>query len=253
MLGFLSLVTDCKLLYNADCYSNWIQLQEIMNINILEWHMGKGFIAQLEIICGLSCNAFSTPLQNTKPTLLFVDWLAWHPHIQNTAPSSLPCNVFQESALKLLLVMYLLVTIIHDYLRGNPSLLFGRPYQVVFPTHGVAAHSMEDPVWAGLMVQEIPLKKPLLLRENDGCRSWPLLSCYTREGTAVRYYGPSSQGIIPWQQCLPLYRSSYLWTIVVTAGQSREERKDRILLHRERTPKETIISLKCDLNHDNWA
>jgi hypothetical protein len=28
----------------------------------------------------------------------------------------------------------------HDYLRGNPSLLFGRPYQVVFPTHGVATH-----------------------------------------------------------------------------------------------------------------
>jgi hypothetical protein len=36
MLGFLSLVTDCKLLRNADCYSNSIQLQEIMNINILE-------------------------------------------------------------------------------------------------------------------------------------------------------------------------------------------------------------------------
>jgi hypothetical protein len=35
------------------------------------------------------------------------------------------------------------------------------------------------------MVQEIPLTQPLLLRENHGCRLWPLLSCYAREGTAV--------------------------------------------------------------------
>jgi hypothetical protein len=77
MLGFLSLVTDCKLLCNADCYSNSIQLQEIMNINILEWHMGKGFMAQLEI-WGLSCNAFSTPLQNTKPISLYYLWTDLH-------------------------------------------------------------------------------------------------------------------------------------------------------------------------------
>jgi hypothetical protein len=69
-----------------------------------------------------------------------------------------------------------------------------------------------------------------------------LLSGYYALGREAKFPGHN-----PWQQCLPVYRSSYLWTIVVTAGQWSKELKDRILLHRERTPKETIISLKCDL------
>jgi hypothetical protein len=93
-------------------------------------------------VCGLSCNAFSTPLQTTKPISLYYLWTDLHDiHISRTLPlRPFLAMCSKNLLLKLLLVMYLLVTIIHDYLRGNPSLLFGRPYQVVFPTHGVATH-----------------------------------------------------------------------------------------------------------------
>ncbi len=57
---------------------------------------------------------------------------------------------------------------------------------MVFPAHGVPAHFYGRSCMSKLMVQEIPLTQPLLLRENHGCRSWPDLSCYAREGTAVR-------------------------------------------------------------------
>lgn len=134
---------------------------------------------------------------------------------------------------------------------GETSLLFGRPYRWYFLLMGFLLISMEDPVWASLWCRR---------SHSHSHYCWGRTMAVDHGQTSVvmpgkallsGYYAweerPSSQGIIPWQQCLPLYRSSYLWTIVVTAGQSREELKDRILLHRERTPMETIINLKCDL------
>jgi hypothetical protein len=80
-------------------------------------------------------------------------------------------------------------------------MLFGRPYKVIIPAHGVVTHFYRRSYLIMPYIAKDPAHMGVTGEENHGHQSWTLLICDTGEGVAVRALHPDSKRILLCIEC----------------------------------------------------